>query len=266
MPKEISKWIEFILTTPVVFWAGGIFFVKGWRSFKGWNLNMFTLIAIGIGAAYLYSAVAVLAPGLFPPAFRHHENVELYFEAAAVITVLVLLGQLLEAKARSRTGQAIRALLDLSAKSANRLNDDGSDEQVAVDKLEVGDRLRVKPGEKIPLDGTIVEGSSSIDESMITGEPLAVRKQSGDAVVGATINQTGSFVMTVGKVGADTLLAQIVQMVSQAQRSRAPIQKTADMVAGYFVPAVLLVAVITFIVWSVWGPEPAMALDRKSVV
>ena len=266
LPKEISKWIEFILTTPVVFWAGGIFFVKGWRSFKGWNLNMFTLIAIGIGAAYLYSAVAVLAPGLFPPAFRHHGNVELYFEAAAVITVLVLLGQLLEAKARSRTGQAIRALLDLSAKSANRLNANGSDEPVAVDKLAVGDRLRVKPGEKIPLDGTIVEGSSSIDESMITGEPLAVRKQIGDAVVGATINQTGSFVMTVGKVGADTLLAQIVQMVSQAQRSRAPIQKTADTVAGYFVPAVLLVALITFIVWSVWGPEPAMALGLINAV
>ena len=266
LPKGISKWIEFFLTTPVVFWAGGIFFVKGWRSFKGWNLNMFTLIAIGIGAAYLYSAVAVLAPGLFPPAFRHHGNVELYFEAAAVITVLVLLGQMLEAKARNRTGQAIRSLLDLSAKSANRLSADGSDKPVAVDKLEVGDRLRVKPGEKIPLDGTILEGSSSIDESMITGESLPVRKQSGDAVVGATINQTGSFVMTVGKVGADTLLAQIVQMVSQAQRSRAPIQKTADTVAGYFVPVVLLVALITFIIWSVWGPEPAMALGLINAV
>ncbi len=266
LPKGISEWIEFTLATPVVFWAGGIFFVKAWRSFKGWNLNMFTLIAIGIGAAYLYSAVAVLAPGLFPPAFRHHGNVELYFEAAAVITVLVLLGQLLEAKARSRTGQAIRALLDLTAKSANRLNAGGTEEQVPVETLAIGDRLRVKPGEKIPLDGTILEGSSSIDESMITGEPLAVRKETGDAVVGATINQNGSFVMTVGKVGADTLLAQIVQMVSQAQRSRAPIQKTADTVAGYFVPAVLLVAVITFIVWSVWGPEPAMALGLINAV
>ena len=264
--KNVSKWIEFALATPVVFWAGGIFFVKGWRSLKGWNLNMFTLIAIGVGAAYIYSVAAVLAPALFPPSFRHHGNVELYFEAAAVITVLVLLGQLLEAKARSRTGQAIRALLDLTAKSANRLNDDGTEEQVPVEKLAVGDRLRVKPGEKIPLDGTIVEGSSSIDESMITGEPLPVTKAPGDAVVGATINQTGSFVMTVGKVGADTLLAQIVQMVSTAQRSRAPIQKTADTVAGYFVPGVLLASVLTFIVWSVWGPEPAMALGLINAV
>ena len=264
--KNVSKWIELVLATPVVFWAGGIFFVKGWRSFKGWNLNMFTLIAIGIGAAYLYSVVAVLAPGLFPASFRHHGNVELYFEAAAVITVLVLLGQLLEAKARSRTGESIRALLDLSAKSANRLKDDGTEEHVAVDKLVVGDRLRVKPGEKIPLDGTISEGASSIDESMITGEPLSVKKQVGDAVVGATINQTGSFVMTVGKVGADTLLAQIVQMVSKAQRSRAPIQKTADTVAGYFVPAVLVASVMTFIVWSMWGPEPAMALGLINAV
>ncbi len=264
--KNVSKWIEFILATPVVFWAGGIFFAKGWRSFKGWNFNMFTLIAIGIGAAYIYSAVAVLAPGLFPPSFRHHGNVELYFEAAAVITVLVLLGQLLEAKARSRTGQAIRALLDLTAKSANRLKDDGTEEQVPVEMLAVGDRLRVKPGEKIPLDGAILEGSSSIDESMITGEPLPVKKATGDAVVGATINQTGSFVMTVGKVGADTLLAQIVQMVSQAQRSRAPIQKTADTVAGYFVPGVMLASVITFIAWSAWGPEPAMALGLINAV
>ena len=266
IPQSISKWIEFVLTTPVVFWAGGIFFAKGWRSLKGWNLNMFTLIAIGIGAAYLYSVMAVLAPGLFPASFRHHGNVELYFEAAAVITVLVLLGQLLEAKARSKTGESIRALLDLSAKSANRLNDDGSEQQVPVEKLVIGDRLRVKPGEKIPLDGTISEGTSSIDESMITGEPLPVKKQTGDPVVGATINQTGSFVMTVGKVGADTLLAQIVQMVSKAQRSRAPIQKTADTVAGYFVPAVLAAAVVTFIVWSIWGPEPAMALGLINAV
>ena len=264
--KDVSKWIEFVLATPVVFWAGGIFFVKGWRSFKGWNLNMFTLIAIGIGAAYLYSVVAVVAPGLFPASFRHHGNVELYFEAAAVITALILLGQMLEAKARSRTGESIRALLDLTAKSANRLKEVGAEEQVALEKLEIGDRLRVKPGEKIPLDGTILEGSSTIDESMITGEPLAVKKQAGDAVVGATINQTGSFVMTVGKVGADTLLARIVQMVSQAQRSRAPIQKTADTVAGYFVPAVLLASAITFIAWSVWGPEPAMALGLINAV
>ncbi len=266
VPKEISKWIQFALATPVVFWAGGIFFAKGWRSLKGWNLNMFTLIAIGVGAAYFYSVMAVFAPWLFPPSFRHHGNVELYFEAAAVITVLVLSGQLLEAKARSRTGESIRALLDLTAKSARRLNADGTEEQVPLETLAIGDRLRVKPGEKIPLDGTISEGSSSIDESMITGEPLPVKKQIGDPVVGATINQTGSFVMTVRKIGADTLLAQIVQMVSKAQRSRAPIQKTADTVAGYFVPGVLVAAVITFTAWSVWGPESAMALGLINAV
>ncbi len=266
VPQSISKWIQFALATPVVFWAGGIFFAKGWRSLKGWNLNMFTLIAIGVGAAYSYSVAAVFAPWLFPPAFRHHGQVELYFEAAAVITVLVLLGQLLEAKARSRTGESIRALLDLSAKSANRINADGTEEQVPVEKLAIGDRVRVKPGEKIPLDGTISEGASNIDESMITGEPLPVKKQTGDAVVGATINQTGSFVMTVGKVGSDTLLSQIVQMVSKAQRSRAPIQKTADTVASYFVPGVLFAAVLTFIAWSVWGPEPAMALGLINAV
>jgi len=266
IPKETSKWIELVLATPVVFWAGGAFFVKGWRSFHSWNLNMFTLIAIGIGAAYFYSVVAVLAPGLFPPSFRHHGNVGLYFETAAVITVLVMLGQLLEAKASSQTGQSIRALLDLTAKSANLLKDDGTEEQVPVEKLVVGNRLRVRPGEKIPLDGIISEGSSSIDESMITGESLPVTKAAGDPVTGATINQTGSFVMTVGKVGADTLLAQIVQMVSTAQRSRAPIQKTADTVAGYFVPGVLVASVITFSVWSVWGPAPAMALGLINAV
>ncbi len=266
VPASISKWIQFSLATPVVFWAGWMFFVKGWRSFKGWNLNMFTLIAIGVGAAYGYSVVAVLAPGLFPSSFRHHGSVELYFEAAAVIIVLVLLGQLLEARARSRTGESIRALLDLTAKSANRVKEDGSEEQVPVEMLVIGNRLRVKPGEKIPLDGTIVEGASSIDESMITGEPLAVKKQAGDPVVGATLNQTGSFVMTVEKTGADTLLAQIVQMVSKAQRSRAPIQKMADTAAGYFVPGVMVVSVITFIVWSLWGPEPAMALGLINAV
>jgi Cu+-exporting ATPase len=266
LPRSVSNWLQFALTTPVVFWAGGIFFVKGWRSLRGWNLNMFTLISLGVGAAYLYSVMAVLAPGLFPPSFRHHGQVELYFEAAAVITVFVLLGQLLEAKARSRTGQAIRALLDLSAKFANRLKPDGSEEQVALEHLAVGDRLRVKPGEKIPLDGILSEGSSSVDESMITGESQPVEKRLGDAVVGATLNQTGSFVMTVGKIGADTLLAQIVRMVSDAQRSRAPIQRTADTVAGYFVPAVLIAAVATFLVWSVWGPEPAMALGLINAV
>lgn len=266
IPKSVSKWIELALATPVVFWAGGIFFAKGWRSLKGWNLNMFTLIAIGVGAAYLYSLVAVLAPGVFPHSFRHHGEVGLYFEAAAVITVLVLFGQLLEAKARSRTGQAIQALLGLAAKSATRIAADGSEQEVAIDHLQVGDRLRVRPGEKIPVDGTLAEGSSHVDESMITGEPLPVKKEPGDPVVGATINQTGSFIMTVAKVGADTLLAQIVHLVAKAQRSRAPIQKVADTVAGWFVPAVVVAAVITFIAWAVWGPEPAMALGLINAV
>ena len=264
--RQVSKWIEFALATPVVFWAGGIFFVKGWRSLKGWNLNMFTLIAMGIGAAYAYSAAAVLVPGGFPMSFRHHGEVGLYFEAAAVTTVLVLLGQLLEAKARSRTGQAIRALLGLAAKSATRIREDGSEDSVAVDHLAVGDKLRVRPGEKIPLDGAILEGMSSVDESMITGEPMPVSKEKGDPVVGATLNQTGSFVMEVRKVGHDTLLAQIVQMVGKAQRSRAPIQKTADTVAAWFVPIVLVAAIVTFVVWSIWGPEPAMALGLVNAV
>jgi Cu+-exporting ATPase len=266
IPKSVSKWIELALATPVVFWAGGIFFVKGWRSLKGWNLNMFTLIAIGVGAAYLYSLVAVLAPWVFPHSFRHHGEVDLYFEAAAVITVLVLFGQLLEAKARSRTGQAIQALLGLAAKSATRIAADGSEQEVAIDRLQVGDRLRVRPGEKIPVDGTIAEGGSHVDESMITGEPLPVKKKPGDPVVGATINQTGSFTMAVAKVGADTLLSQIVHLVAKAQRSRAPIQKVADTVAGWFVPAVVVAAVITFIAWALWGPEPAMALGLINAV
>jgi Cu+-exporting ATPase len=264
---NIAKWIELILATPVVLWAGGIFFVKGWRSLRGWNLNMFTLIAMGVGAAYLYSVVAVLFPGLFPANFRgHHGQVALYFEAAAVITVLVLFGQLLEAKARSRTGQALQALLGLAAKTATRLTAAGGEEQVPIDHLKVGDQLRVRPGEKIPVDGILAEGASHVDESMLTGEPDAVKKVPGDPVVGATINQTGTFVMTVSKVGADTLLAQIVQMVAKAQRSRAPIQKSADKVAGYFVPAVVLVAIASFIAWSVWGPEPAMALGLINAV
>ncbi|HEY1120664.1 MAG TPA: copper-translocating P-type ATPase, partial [Haloferula sp.] len=266
IPRSVSKWIEFALATPVVFWVGGSFFVKGWRSLKGWNLNMFTLIALGVGSAYLYSVVAVLFPSWFPPAFRHHGEVQLYFEAAAVITVLVLLGQLLEARARSRTGQAIQALLGLAAKSATRLTADGGEEEVGIDRLQVGDRLRVRPGEKIPVDGTVVEGSSLIDESMITGEPLPVKRGAGDPVVGATINQTGSFIMTVSKVGAETLLAQIVHMVAKAQRSRAPIQKVADTVAAWFVPGVVLAALVTFAAWALWGPEPAMALGLVNAV
>jgi len=258
IPKSVSKWIEFALTTPVVIWAGGMFFTKAWRSLKSRNLNMFTLIATGVGAAFLYSAVAVIAPGVFPESFRKHGEVGLYFEAAAVITVLVLLGQLLEAKARNRTGQAIQALLGLAAKTAHRLVD-GKEEDVPVDDLQKGDLLRVRPGEKVPIDGIITEGHSNLDESMITGEPLPVGKGEGDPVIGATINQTGSFVMRTEKVGSETLLSQIVHMVAEAQRSRAPIQKLADSVAGWFVPIVITIAIITFIVWAVFGPVPAMA-------
>ncbi len=265
IPKSISKWIEFALATPVVLWCGGLFFAKGWRSVINRSPNMFTLIMLGVGAAFIYSTIAVLAPGLFPEAFRHHGNVELYFEAAAVITVLVLLGQLLEAKARSRTGQAIKSLLNLSAKTAHRLTD-GGEEEIPVDQLHIGDLLRVRPGEKVPIDGTITEGNSNIDESMITGESLPVSKGEGDTVIGATVNQTGSFVMRTEKVGGDTLLSQIVHMVADAQRSRAPIQKLADTVAGYFVPAVVLAAILTFAIWAIWGPDPAMAFALVNAV
>ncbi len=265
IPKRISKWIEFALTTPVVIWAGGMFFTKAWLSLKTRNLNMFTLIATGVGAAFIYSAVAVIAPGIFPESFREHGEVGLYFEAAAVITVLVLLGQLLEAKARSRTGLAIQALLGLAAKTAHRLID-GKEEDAPVDSLKKGDLLRVRPGEKVPIDGVITEGHSNIDESMITGEPLAVGKSVGDSVIGATINQTGSFVMRTEKVGSETLLSQIVHMVAEAQRSRAPIQKLADSVAGWFVPIVITISIITFIVWSIFGPVPAMAYALVNAV
>ncbi len=265
LPKSVSKWIEVALTIPVVFWAGGMFFTKAWRSLRGWNLNMFTLIATGVGAAFIYSAVAVLAPGVFPESFRVHGEVGLYFEAAAVITVLVLLGQLLEAKARSRTGQAIQSLLGLAAKTAHRLID-GKESDVPVDELKKGDLLRVRPGEKVPIDGVITEGHSNLDESMITGEALAVGKKAGDTVIGATINQTGSFVMRTEKVGSETLLSQIVQMVAEAQRSRAPIQKLADSVAGWFVPIVITISIITFIVWAIFGPAPAMAYALVNAV
>ncbi len=265
IPKAISKWLEFLLTTPVVLWAGGMFFGRAWRSLKTWQLNMFTLIATGVGAAYTYSVVAVVAPGIFPPSFQQHGEVGLYFEAAAVITVLVLLGQMLEAKARSRTGQAIKALLGLAAKTAHRVRD-GQEQDVPVDEVHKGDLLRVRPGEKIPIDGVIVEGRSNVDESMITGEPMPVTKAVNDAVVGATVNQTGTFLMRAEKVGSETLLAQIVQMVAEAQRSRAPIQKLADSVAGYFVPAVIGIAIITFVVWAVWGPAPAMAYALVNAV
>jgi len=265
IPKEIGKWIEFALTTPVVLWAGGFFFTRAWRSIVNRSLNMFTLIAVGVGAAYFYSVIAVVAPGIFPSSFRRHGEVDLYFEAAAVITTLVLLGQLLEAKARSRTGQAIKALLGLAAKTAHRVRD-GHEGDVPVNEIHKGDLLRVRPGEKVPVDGVIIEGKSNVDESMITGEPMPVSKGSGDKVVGATVNQTGSFLMRAERIGSETLLAQIVQMVAEAQRSQAPIQKLADTVSGYFVPAVIGIAVITFVVWSIIGPPPAMAYALVNAV
>src|SRR4030095_16970182 len=265
IPKHVSKWIEFALATPVVLWAGGFFFTLAWQSIVNRSLNMFTLIAVGVGAAYVFSAVAVLAPGVFPESFRQHGEIGLYFEAAAVITTLVLLGQLIEAKARSRTGQAIKALLGLAAKTAHRVRD-GQEEDIPVDAIQKGDLLRVRPGEKVPVDGVIVEGQSNVDESMITGEPMPVSKGAGDKVVGATMNQTGSFLMRAERIGSETLLAQIVQMVAEAQRSRAPIQKLADTVSGYFVPAVISIAVTTFIVWSIIGPPPAMAYALVNAV
>src|SRR5438477_2426194 len=265
VPRQIGKWVEFGLTTPVVLWAGGFFFTRAWQSIMNRSLNMFTLIAVGVGAAYVFSAVAVVAPGIFPESFRRHGEGDLYFEAAAVITTLVLLGQLIEAKARSRTGQAIEALLGLAAKTAHRVRN-GQEEEIPVDAIQKGDLLRVRPGEKVPVDGVIVEGQSNIDESMITGEPMPISKGAGDKVVGATVNQTGSFLMRAERIGSETLLAQIVQMVAEAQRSRAPIQKLADTVSGYFVPAVISIAAITFVLWSILGPPPAMAYALVNAV
>jgi Cu+-exporting ATPase len=265
VPKRIGKWIEFALTTPVVLWAGGFFFTRAWLSIVNRSLNMFTLIAVGVGAAYFYSAVAAIAPGIFPSSFRHHGEVELYFEAAAVVTTLILLGQLIEARARTRTGHAIKALLGFAAKTAHRVRD-GHEQEIAVDEIQKGDVLRVRPGEKVPIDGVIVDGRSNIDESMITGEPMPVSKRAGEKVIGATVNQTGSFLMRAERVGSETVLAQIVQMVADAQRSRAPIQKLADTVSGYFVPVVIGVAIVTFVVWSIVGPAPAMAYALVNAV
>jgi len=260
-------WIEGLLTTPVVLWAGSFFFTRAWRSLVTRNLNMFTLIGLGVGVAYVYSLVAALAPGLFPPAFRgHHGLPEVYFEAAAAITALVILGQVLELRARSRTGAAIKALLGLAPRTARRLGADGSEQDVPLDQVQVGDRLRVRPGEKVPVDGQVLEGASAVDESMLTGEPMPVEKSAGDALIGATVNGTGSLVMEARRVGADTLLSQIVHMVAEAQRSRAPIQKLADSVAGWFVPAVVAVAVITFAVWAWIGPEPALVYGLVNAV
>lgn len=254
----VSRWIQFVLAAPVVCWAGWPFFKRGWRSVVTLNLNMFTLIAIGVGAAFVFSVVAMLAPGLFPPSMLQDGKVDIYFEAAAMVTVLVLLGQVLELRARSRTGSAIKALLNLAPPTARQVGDDG-DNEVPLDQVKVGDWLRVVPGEKVPMDGELVEGHSSVEESMITGEPLPVEKAIGDKVTGGTVNGTGSFVMRAERVGNDTLLGQIVNMVAEAQRSRAPIQGLADKVAAIFVPAVLAVSLITFAAWMWLGPEPTLA-------
>ncbi|MBC7633497.1 heavy metal translocating P-type ATPase, partial [Aeromicrobium sp.] len=254
-----STWIQFVLATPVVLWAGWPFFLRGWVSVKTMQLNMFTLIAIGTGVAWLYSLVATLAPGAFPDAFRSMDGtVDVYFEAAAVITVLVLLGQVLELRAREQTSGAIKVLLDLTPKTAHRITSD-AEEDVTLDLVQIGDRLRVRPGEKVPVDGTVEDGRSSLDESLVTGESMPVTKSSGDTVIGGTLNQSGSLVVRADKIGRDTMLARIVQMVAGAQRSRAPIQRMADRVAAWFVPAVLGVAVIAFIVWASVGPDPRLA-------
>ncbi len=259
--------LELALATPVVLWGAWPFFVRGWRSVVSWNLNMFTLIGLGVGVSYVYSVVAALLPGIFPASFRGPGGeVAVYFEAAAMITTLVLLGQVLELRARGQTSAALRALLDLAPNTARRVNPDGSEEDVPLESVEVGDRLRVRPGEKVPVDGVVVSGSSSVNESMVTGEPIPVSKSSGDRVIGATVNSTGSLVMEADKVGSDTLLSQIVQMVAEAQRSRAPIQKLADVVASYFVPTVVGASVVTFVVWAIWGPEPAMAFALINAV
>jgi Cu+-exporting ATPase len=258
--QQTSNWVQLLLGTPVVLWAGWPFFTRAVASVKNRSLNMFTLIALGTGAAWLYSMVATLAPALFPAALRSEDGaVAVYFEAAAVITVLVLLGQVLELRAREKTSGAIKALLGLAPKTAVKVNADGSDATVEVEAIQVGDLLRVRPGEKVPVDGELTEGKTNLDESMVTGEPIPVTKSVGSKVTAGTLNQTGSFVMRAEKVGADTLLSQIVHMVAAAQRSRAPIQRMADQVAGWFVPAVILAAALTFVAWLVWGPSPAFS-------
>ena len=262
-----SSWLQFLLATPVVLWAGWPFFVRAWQSLLTRNLNMFTLIAMGTGVAWLYSVVAILLPGLFPPGFRGADGaVAVYFEAAAVITVLVLLGQMLELRAREQTSGAIRALLDLAPKTARRLRADGSEEEVALDLIAAGDRLRVRPGEKVPVDGEMIDGRSSLDESMLTGESMPVTKEVGAKVIAGTLNTTGSFVMRAEKVGRDTMLSQIVQMVAAAQRSRAPIQRLADQVSGWFVPAVIVAAIVAFAAWASFGPEPRYAYGLVAAV
>jgi P-type Cu+ transporter len=262
---NLSRWLQFILSTPVVLWAGWPFFERGWRSIVNHHLNMFSLISLGVGVAYLYSIIAFFFPQVFPPSFLLHGEVPLYFESAAMITVLVLLGQVLELKARSQTNQSIKALLGRAAKSA-RIIVNTEEKEIPIDQVKVGDILRVRPGDKIPVDGKITEGKSNIDESMITGEPIPAQKEVGNTVIGGTINQTGSFLMQAEKVGSKTLLSRIVQMVAEAQRSRAPIQSLADKVAGYFVPVVVLVAVLTFIIWAWIGPQPSFAYGLINAV
>jgi Cu+-exporting ATPase len=262
---DVSRWAQFILSTPVVLWCGWPFFVRGWRSILNRSLNMFTLIAIGVGAASFYSAVVMLLPQIFPPSFSAHGKIGIYFEAAAIITVLVLLGQVLELRARSRTGSAIHALLDLAPNTA-RIIRDGEERDVSLDQVQKGDRLRVRPGEKVPVDGRVIDGRTSIDEAMITGEAIPVEKATGDRVIGGTVNQTGSIVIEAERVGSETVLAQIVEMVAQAQRSRAPIQGLADKVAGWFVPTVIAIAIITFFVWWFVGPEPRLAYGIVNAV
>ncbi len=265
--QTLSNWIQLVFATPVVLWAGWPFFVRGWQSLVTRNLNMFTLIAMGIGVAYAYSVVATVVPGIFPSTFRGHDGaVAVYFEAAAAITVLILLGQVLELRAREATSGAIKALLDLAPKTARRVDESGTDHEVTLDSLHVDDRLRVRPGDKVPVDGVIVEGRSSLDESLVTGESMPVTKEAGGKVIAGTLNQSGSFVMLAEKVGRDTLLSQIVQMVAEAQRSRAPIQRLADQVSGWFVPVVIVVALAAFGAWALFGPEPRMAFGLVAAV
>ena len=265
--ERTSLWIEMVLGTPVILWSGWPFFQRGWTSFRTLNLNMFSLIAMGVGAAYIFSVVAVILPGIFPDGFRDESgNVGVYFEAGSVIVVLVLLGQVMELRARERTGSAIKALLDMAAKTALVIRPDGIEEEIPLEDVQLGDHLRVRPGDKVPVDGVVVEGRSSVDESMLTGEPIPVEKIVGDPVTGATINGTGSIIVEATRIGSDTMLSQIVEMVANAQRSRAPIQKYADKVAGKFVPAVIGISILSFIAWATWGPDPAYAYALVSAV
>lgn len=265
--ERATLWIELALGTPVILWSGWPFFVRGYHSFRTMRLNMFSLIGMGVAAAYIFSVIAVIMPEIFPDGFRDAQgHVGVYFEAAAVIVTLVLLGQIMELRARERTGSAIKALLDMAAKTARVIRTDGTEEEIPLEDVQVGDKLRVRPGDKVPVDGKVLEGRSSVDESMISGEPVPVEKVAGDNVTGATINGTGSLIIEATRVGADTMLSQIVEMVANAQRSRAPIQKYADMVAGYFVPVVILIAILSFIGWAIWGPAPALSYGLVAAV